>query len=326
MSPILKISAALLMLIALGLAVLAFFIAKKPEPVPVVPTPVAQVEAPPPAKAVPPPVTFAVVVAAENLTAGTTLTEKLLTTVEWPVQPANTYIDSQELLGQTLRLDVPPKEAITQNMLVQGLAKHLTAGERAVSVSIDELTGAMQRVQPGDIVDVFFSVKKDSEVTGTQSRLLLPQARVLAYGVESVDGPVSGGKDTDQTKGKSGGATPPARHAMLAVPLAQVNELLLASRQGTVQLVLRSPDDTVSPDIALFQSRNPVLKPKADLSADQRDRLTEPENLAYAGDSLAEFTASEAGADTPTVVGEGRQGGGRTLEVIRAGRSERVPF
>ncbi|MBP6020562.1 MAG: Flp pilus assembly protein CpaB [Burkholderiaceae bacterium] len=326
MNPILKISAALLMLIAVGLAFLAFFIAKQPAPAP---APVASSVAEPvvqQAMPAPPQTMYTVMVAAENLAAGSVLTAASLTAVQWPMQPANTYIESQDLLGQTLRLDVPLNEPITQHMLAQGLAKHLNSGERAVSVAIDELSGAMQHVSPGDVVDVFFSAKKDSEVADTQARLLLPQARVLAYGAASVDGPIGGTTGTDQTKGKSGAAASPARHAMLAVPLAKVNELLLASRHGSVQLVLRSPEDLANPDMTLFQSRDTVLKAKAGLNSEERQQLHEPENLAYAGDSLAEFTASPSENSAATASAPRQGGGGRSLEVIRAGRSERVPY
>ena len=60
---------------------------------------------------------------------------------------------------------------------------------------------------------------------------------------------------------------------MLAVPLESVNELLLASRSGSLQLVLRAPKDESLPDASLFPEFAGLIPARAGLDADQRDAL-----------------------------------------------------
>src|SRR3546814_10697731 len=99
-------------------------------------------------------------------------------------------------------------------MLARGLATYLHEGERAVTIPVDESAGASQQVTHGDMVDVFFTLSQNSEVTDTQTRLLLPRVRVLAYGNESVDGPLVA---PDKTGRRA--AAPPT--AVLAVPRSE---------------------------------------------------------------------------------------------------------
>jgi pilus assembly protein CpaB len=187
-------------------------------------------------------------------------------------------------------------------------------------------------VLPGDKVDVFFTMNRESgsgaekEISDTQSRLLLPQVRVLAYGINSLDGPPpSAGKDDANNRGSSRDAK--ASNAMLAIPLESVNELLLATRSGKLQLALRSPKDEALPDIALFPKRAPLLQGRKDLTSEQRAQLAQAENRAYAGDSLTELSGSEATAEKkPAPRTSGAPARPRAIEVIRGGKSQMVPY
>ncbi|CPJ98945.1 Flp pilus assembly protein [Bordetella pertussis] len=197
------------------------------------------------------------------------------------MQPANGYAESEALLGQMVRQDIPAGEPVTAPMLARGLARHLAPGERAVTIAVDELSGAQNRILPGDLVDVFVVMDRGIEVPGTQTRLLQSRIKVLAYGQRSVDGPPQGEEKPSVAQRGQPPAAP--RNAMLAVPVERVNELLLAAKAGRLQLVLRSPEDIDVPDLALFPERAPVLALRAGLTAEQQRDGKDGVNQAYAG-------------------------------------------
>ncbi|WP_017524512.1 Flp pilus assembly protein CpaB [Pusillimonas noertemannii] len=317
MNPVLKSIAVLLVLLAAVLGVSAYRIASRPAPVPAA--------APPPAATRIEPAPrdeHTVVLAARGMAAGTVLEPDDLRLEQWPVAPAQGFGRTEAVVGGVLRFDVAAGQALTDPMLVQGLATYLRHGERAINVALED-SAMLQHVQPGDMVDIFFTLGKDEETGSTQSRLLLPRARVLAYGAKSVDGPEP---DTKAPSANRGAQAAP-RSATLAVPLEQVNDLLLATRNGKLQLALRAPSDDARPDATLFPDTRPVLEGRAGLTTVQRQRLTLPENRAYAGDSLAQLAASETAAQrrgnpVPTTP---RQSS-RSVEILRGGQSERVHY
>ncbi len=329
MNPVLKFVAALLVLVAVVLGVVAYKIASKPPPP--APAPLAAAQTAPAEK---PQVTYPVLVAAKNIAAGVALTPDDFQIAQWPVSPTRGFSSSEGLAGKYLRFDVAAGEPLTQGMLMQGIATYLNEGERAVSIPVDEVSGASNRVQPGDKVDVFFTMNReggggsqDSEVSNTQSRLLLPQIRVLAYGAQSLDGPPpDSGRDANN---RNASRDAKASNAMLAVPLEHVNELLLATRSGKLQLALRSPKDDSLPDAALFPTRAPLLQARKDLTPDQRAQLAQADNRAYAGDSLTAVSgsgeASTAKKPAPRTTSRA-PARPRSIEVIRGGKAQTVPY
>jgi len=320
MNPVLKSIAILLVLLAAGLGILAYRMASRPAPAP----------APPPAPAVvrtePAPAPrqeHAVVLAARDLAAGKVLEPGDLRLGQWPVAPAQGFDRAEAVAGGVLRFDVAAGQPLTAPLLAQGLATHLRHGERAINVAVED-SAVLRHIRPGDMVDVFFTLGKDDETGKTQSRLLLPRARVLAYGAESVDGPEPDAKTPSASRGAQNAAP---RTATLAVPLEQVNELLLATRNGKLLLALRAPSDDARPDLALFPDTRPVLAGRAGLTAEQRQRLALPENRAYAGDALAQLAASEAAAQrSGNPAPAAPRQGGRSVEILRGGQSERVRY
>ena len=71
--------------------------------------------------------------------------------------------------------------------------------------------------------------------------------------------------------------------AVLAVPLAEVDPLVLGLQAGKVSLALRHPGDQGMPSDLLFPLAPTVLAPRSDLTAEQRAWLLTPENRAYRG-------------------------------------------
>ena len=247
MSSLSKIIAGVLLAAGLVLAFVAWQLASAPSaPAPVPSGPVATAPATP---AEPPAKRYPVVVAAEPIPAGTRIdADKMLKVDQWQVALSGGYSSPTPLQGAYVRVDVAAGDPLLPGMLAQGLGRQLKPGERAVAIAVDEVVGGGNRIAPGDLVDVFFMLEKGVEVQGGQARLLQSQVRVLAYGASSVDGP-------EEKSALPGPPGQPARTAVLAVPVEQVNELMLASRSGRLQLALRPVGDDGKPDTQLFARR-----------------------------------------------------------------------
>lgn len=316
MSNFTKIVAVGLVLLA---AILGFFaykmsIAPKPEPVVVV----QQVERPVVASKP----TRAVILASKDILAGQVIQPDMLKEDQWPSVPGNGFVKKEDLVGKVVRFDIAAEEPITKGLLAMGIASYLGEGQRAITIPVDEIVGAGNLVAPGDIVDVFFTLNSKGDV-GAQSRLLLPQVRVLAYGDNTVDGPANPPANNDRQRTRA----TPARTAMLAVSLEEVNKLLLATRNGKLQLALRAPQDENLPDLTLFPDPEPVLKGKPDLEPEQLAALADAGNIAYAGMSLPDLSGEQQEKDdTPDapVVKQGNSG--KTVQIIRGTQIENVKY
>ncbi|MCQ9616992.1 Flp pilus assembly protein CpaB [Paenalcaligenes niemegkensis] len=312
MTRFMKIAAIVLSVLALILILLAIKLIFAPAPQPErVVVREASTEEPVEAIVVP---TYPVLVAVRDMQAGAEVTALDVDIAQWPIQPQHSLPDAESAIGEYLRLDIAEGEPILRPVFKRGIAEYLGANERALTIPVDEQVGAAHRIQPGDHVDVFFTLERTNEIGHTQSRLLLPAARVLAYGGDSVDGPAA-----PAGQARAGQSEAAARHAMLAVPLAQVNELLMATRKGRLQLVLRAASDVAMPEPELFDAYKPLRDARSGLSTAQKEQLNTPENLAYAGLSLEEVAVSDEAVEAPVV----RQTGSaavRRVQVIRSGK------
>lgn len=324
MSSVSRIVAGLLLVAGVALAFVAWRLASAP--------PRPEFSVAPPAPVAPPaePVKlYPVVVAREAIAAGSRIdSARMLTVVQWQAALSGGFTDPAPLEGAVTKVDIAVGDPIVPSLLTQGLARQLKAGERAVAIAVDEVIGGGNRIVPGDMVDVFFMIDKSAEVAVGQARLLQSQVRVLAYGKASVEGP------DEKPALQQGGPGQPARTAVLAVPVDRVNELLLASRAGRLQLALRPVGDEGMPDATLFAPRGTVLPVRADLTPAQRESLRAGPNRAFAGESLVQLDGTTAAAlapaaREPAARGSARPqgaGGGRTVEIIRGDKSERVRY
>lgn len=308
MSKVMKVAALLLLIVAAGLIGLAIWLGMNAKPVstPVVVEPLAM--------AIDTPPLYPVVVVAKALKAGERLSADHLELVHWPVVPSQAYDNIEALDGKVLRYDVELGTPVLSSSLTRSLASYLELGERAVTIPVDVNSGANNRVSPGDMVDVFFTFSSGSEVSNTQARLLMPRVRVLAYGRDSLAGP-------EQAESGPARQDTQARNAMLAVSEEAVNELLLAARSGSLQLVLRSADDESVPNLDLFPEFSTLMSQKKELNGAQKQALQEPANRAWAGLSLREFSLSteRPNLNSVSAVSPGVRTG-RSVEVIRGGQ------
>jgi pilus assembly protein CpaB len=233
-----------------------------------------------------------VVVAADALPAGQVIPFTSLHIVNEAQAPQGSFSSVDAVAGHLPLVGIPAGTPITTDLLAHGVAMQLIPGERALAVPVDEVAGVGNRVVPGDYVDVFLSLKNPQNVsTGpnrdqSQTRLLLSRLRVLAYGDRNLPVPASAApkpaNTTEQAAAKVDN-NESARTAVLAVPVAEVDELLLGAQNGKLTLALRYPGDDIQPDNRLFPQPPVVLSPLAYLSDEQHQRLDSPENDAFAG-------------------------------------------
>ncbi|HFK2921512.1 TPA: Flp pilus assembly protein CpaB [Stenotrophomonas maltophilia] len=304
-----RIAAIGLIGLAVLLALIAFMIGRKPDaPATVTPTAHGQAE------------TITVVEAVARLPAGEPITANGLRLAQRTTPVAGAATTLAAVVGKVPVQDIAEGTAISGSALAQGFSLQLRPGERALAVPVDELVGAGNRILPGDFVDVFLNLRNaqpnvNSPGEAAQTRLLLSRLRVLSYGQQDI-APVAtevaadNGADArndpraaDITSGSTSGhggaseTTQPARSAVLAVPVADANRLLLGAQQGKLFLALRNPADTGLPDLALFPQSRGVIDPMRGLDAEQQLALQRPENHAFAGldsDALAGRGAAPA--------------------------------
>ncbi|BDR11709.1 membrane fimbriae assembly protein [Comamonas testosteroni] len=236
-----KIAVGVLLAVALALGVYGWMLARAPQ------APAPQDHAS--ASDSKPHVSMSVVVAAQAIPAGQALKAEDLQLTQLPAKPDGAYGEIQAAVGSVPAVDVPKGAPVLQGQMVTGLALKLSEGERAVAVKVDESIGAGNRIRPGDFVDVFFALRRDgNEIDQSQARLLLSRKRVLAYGAASVDALSS----AEKAEGKQANGPDNARTAVLAVPVAEVNQLLLGGSNGSLLLALRNPMDMTEPDSEKF--------------------------------------------------------------------------
>jgi pilus assembly protein CpaB len=228
-------------LVVLGVAVAAGGLAallagrsgEKPAPAP---EPVVQFE------------TVDVLVANQDLSAGTTLKPDELRWQMWPAASAGPTVirkterpDAiEQLTGYVVRASFTAGEPIQETRLVKinaagYLAAILPTGMRAIATEINTETGAGGFVVPGDHVDVIVS-RRDREAEKRNgfetysSETIINNARVLAI---------------DQTvEDKNGQKVVIGKTATLELSPRQAETLALARQIGSISLALRSVVDT----------------------------------------------------------------------------------
>jgi pilus assembly protein CpaB len=298
-----RIMAAVLIGAALLFGLFAWMLARRPPPVRVS-APLAQAS-------------FPVVMTQRLLPAGKPITLDALRVERLSTSPVGAFSDPALLAGRIPVNDIGAQAPVLDTQLSSGFAERVEPGERAVAVRVDESNAVGNRLKPGNFVDVFFMLKRDgaigasAEVARTQTRLLLSRVRVIAFGKgEGADA----GNDLNAM----------ARTAVLAVPVADVDQLTLAESAGRLVLALRNPRDMEVADAAELPALSGVLK-----TASGHAARVSASTRAAAGVALDELSgappakAPAAPASTPRPIVAGAR---HDIEVIRGGHAETVAW
>jgi pilus assembly protein CpaB len=273
-----------------------------------------------------------VVVAARELSASKPIEADELTVQISPTRAPGAYGDPAALVGRVPLAPIAANTPVLDANLASGLADAIAPGERAVAVRVDETTAVGNRVKPGNFVDVFFLLKRDSiagnaEIETTQARLLLSRIRVLSFGDATLAG-TADPSDTANAAARNGGA----RTAVLAVPVADIDALTLAQNAGQLTLALRNPSDPDASGPVAFAPLLASIKLSAGTATDASARAAEGVSLgALAGASTVKLAApvlssplAQPVRSLPRTVRP--QAATSQMEVIRGGYSEKVAY
>lgn len=253
---------------------------------------------------------FAVVVAARRLPAGQPIPRDALRVDKVSAFPSGAFAEPLLVSKRVPLADIEPGTPVFEGQLSSGFADRVEAGERAVAVRVDEAGAVGDRVRPGNVVDVFLTLKRDGagigghgEIARSQAKLLLSRVRVLAFGDAL---PAGGGPNTHDVH---------ARTVVLAVPTEEVDRLALADSAGHLLLALRNPHE-----IEGRQRSSSAALARVGGSAAGAVR---PSTVADAGVSLGALSGSDGGVEAtaavrPPTMRRATSGAGR-VEVVRAG-------
>ncbi len=183
-----------------------------------------------------------VVTAASALRLGTEVASSDLRVVAWPADsvPHDTFTDPQDIVGRGLMASLVMHEPILESKLAPkgagaGLPPIIPAGQRAISVRVNEVIGVAGYVLPGTRVDVVATAMPTSAREDTTSKVVLTNVEVLTAG-------------TRLEKTHQDPEPQQLTVVTLLVTPEQAERLALASTEGKIQLALRNPLDESAPE------------------------------------------------------------------------------
>lgn len=175
--------------------------------------------------------TIPVVSASKPIAVGESLSSDNLKIIEVPREslPVGAANKVEALLGRVSKINIAAGEIIVDRMVNElgssgGLAFAITAGMRAISMNVNEVSDVAGFVLPGNYVDILFSSKEDAG--RPNSRVLIEHALVLAVAQDRI------GQD---------GSKPKVVSAVTLEVTPQQAEMLDAARvSGSLSLTLRN--------------------------------------------------------------------------------------
>jgi len=233
-------------ILIVGLIAVSWFgisLLNQPKPQPVV----AAAPAPPP--------TEQILVAADPLGGGTLLQPTDITGAPVPAAavPVGASPDTPEnraaLTGSMIRVSLPPGAPILDSQVIHPgdhgfLAAVLAPGMRAVTIAVDNVTGANGLIWPGDNVDILLtqSLAGAPDAKSIAAEVVLSNVRVIATGAELIKSAAAG---------PAGG--PPSGTVTLEVTPDQASRCLVATNLGRLSLIVHSaqtlPGQAMAPSV-----------------------------------------------------------------------------
>ena len=188
-----------------------------------------------------------VVVLARDVPAYTPITADDLTVERLKVAPVGSFDAIEPVVGRMSWRALTAGAWLNESSFDVGgtLARMIRPQERALALSVDEVTGAAGQLSPGDYVDVLLFLPSDTDNPRRSSQVAVPALRVLSVGEllgPGLDGkPVDAISASDRIKQEERRAT--ARTVVVAVPQALLARLMLATQSGTLRLAVRSTSE-----------------------------------------------------------------------------------
>lgn len=190
-----------------------------------------------------------VVVAAREIPYGQVLEATHLRTVGWPADsvPDGVYLNKEKLVGMVIKQAALPGDLMLEGRVGEklegsNLSALISPNKRAITVRVDDVNGVAGFLLPGNHVDVLATRLENRRA---KTRTLLQDIKVLAI---------------DQSAARDENDPVVVRAVTLEANLDEAAKLTGATAEGTIQLVLRNPDDRAL-EIAVEEKPKPVVKP-----------------------------------------------------------------
>jgi len=177
-----------------------------------------------------------IVVAAESLAYGATLTPDSVVEIPWfsNTLPEGAFAAKDDLINGGRRIVLSPLkrgEAVLRSKVTgpgqrASLASVLDEGKRAVTVPVDDVRGVAGFVLPGDFVDIVIIADDGSTKRQNYSDILLEHIKVLAI---------------DQLASEGEGQPTVAKAVTVEVTKEEAQKILLATNIGKLSLILSRP-------------------------------------------------------------------------------------
>jgi pilus assembly protein CpaB len=217
--------------------------------------------------------TASVVVAKQDITAGTRITDDMVEVADLPEELliADASVDTELVVGQTARIKILEGEQLAPSKVgaqndTEGLAGVVPLGTRGFSISVDEVTAVGGNLLTGNRVDVYMSVYWDLETENTLDdivvqRQLLQDVEVLAVAQAALEPlPAQAGEDSSGSTATSGTvpedleAQPDAQTVTLALTPEQVAIMICAQDhdQARLSVALRAFGESPPESSTLF--------------------------------------------------------------------------
>ena len=237
--------------------------------------------------------TESIFVAMTDIGMGDLLTAQNLRLEQWPSDkiPQGAISRMENVEGRRTRTKLYAGEPILENKLLgkgaseQGATALIPKGYRVVPVKVNLVSGGSSLILPGDRVDVMVHLVKNRArgIHETITKTILQDVKVFA--VNDILG-LDDGSDNDKSIA--------AKTISLLVTPDQAAKVTLASQLGTIQLVMRSPeDDEQTPDA---QATPDELFGKTDKSRREDEDLVQKADEGKKKQGFTDFLDSMKGA------------------------------
>ncbi|WP_175653343.1 Flp pilus assembly protein CpaB [Pseudomonas sp. Marseille-P9899] len=188
-----------------------------------------------------------VVVLRRDVVANLPLTTDDLAVERLLVAPAGSFQTIEEVAGRTPWRDLPAGTWLEETSFEAGgpLARMIQPGERALTLAVDEVSGASGQIRPGDYVDVLVYLKEETDNPLASAQVVVPALRLLSVGQQmglANDGKPAEPVEVDPKAREEKRRTLP-RTVVVAVPEALSSRLMLAAQAGNLRLAVRSAEE-----------------------------------------------------------------------------------
>jgi pilus assembly protein CpaB len=168
------------------------------------------------------------------------------------VLPTEYFSKTEDVIGKAPLADVEVGTTLGPRYFrdANTLVRSIPPGFQAMSLEINDVIAVGGFVRPGDLVDVLLYIRSTGrEVEDSQARILLREARVLAYEDRVLnDAEPSDGEQDSKTRQQQ--RTRRVRTAVLAVPETDTTRVMLGASLGELRLSLRGAQPEESPEMA----------------------------------------------------------------------------